>query len=300
MVPEDPFVNKTVFIVGPTASGKSGFAVALAKMLQGEIISADSMQIYRGLDIGTAKIAKEEMQGVPHHMLDIVDPDASFSVQQFQRKADSIIQDLQRNDRVPIVAGGTGLYIQSLLFDLDFGRTRPDTKYRTALETLSNTALYEQLKTKNPKEAEKIHPNNRRRLIRALEILSAGQMLKRDRFDTARKDRHPVIFGLQIPREILHKRIEMRVDQMIQQGLIDECLQTLYPLGRQTQAAAAIGYAETIDYLKGLCTQEEWRRNIIVHTRQYAKRQMTWFRRLPVRWIPYDTDPATIGKELLL
>ena len=134
-------MNKTVFIVGPTASGKSGFAVALAKMLQGEIISADSMQIYRGLDIGTAKMAKEEMQGVPHHMLDIVDPDASFSVQQFQRKADSIIQDPQRNDRVPIVAGGTGLYIQSLLFDLDFGRTRPDTKYRTALETLSNTAL---------------------------------------------------------------------------------------------------------------------------------------------------------------
>ena len=293
-------MNKTVFIVGPTASGKSGFAVALAKMLQGEIISADSMQIYRGLDIGTAKMAKEEMQGVPHHMLDIVDPDASFSVQQFQRKADSIIQDLQKNDRIPIVAGGTGLYIQSLLFDLDFGRTRPDTKYRAALETLSNTALYEQLKTKNPKEAEKIHPNNRRRLIRALEILAAGQMLKRDRFDTARKDRHPVIFGLQIPREILHKRIEMRVDQMIQQGLIDECLQTLYPLGRQTQAAAAIGYAETIDYLKGLCTQEEWRRNIIVHTRQYAKRQMTWFLRLPVRWIPYDTDPATIGKELLL
>lgn len=292
-------MKKAVFVIGPTASGKSGFSVQLAKEIGAEIISADSMQIYRGLDIGTAKITEDEMQGVHHHMLDIVRPLDDFSVKQYQTMARTVIRSLQEQDVTPIITGGTGLYIQSLLFNLDFSETAPDPVLRDQLQRLSDEELYQRLSRLDPPSAREIHPRNRRRMIRALEILASGAIPSRDRFDTPAPDMDAIVLGLDVDRATLHERISLRVDQMLKDGLIEECRRELYPDGMYRQAAAAIGYAETLAYLRGLCTREELRENIIVHTRQYAKRQMTWFRRIQARWIPYDTDPHKIAKELV-
>lgn len=292
-------MRKVVFVIGPTASGKSSFSVQMAKYLGAEIISADSMQIYRHLDIGTAKIMPSEMEGVPHHMLNLIDPDETYSVQQYQYRAREIIKRLHADGILPVITGGTGLYLQSLLYDLDFSGVQPDRDFREELAICSDLQLYERLLRVNPEMAKQIHPNNRKRIIRALEIAKSGVTQETRRFDTPAETLDPIVIGLDIDRTVLWERIEQRVDQMLQSGLIEECEKMLLPHGYHTQAGAAIGYAETADYLRGFCTRDELRRNIIVHTRQYAKRQRTWFRRMDAHWVPYDSDPIQIVKELL-
>lgn len=290
-------MKQVIAVVGPTASGKSAFSVALAKLCGAEIISADSMQIYKGLDIGTAKIRPQEMHGVPHHLIDIVEPTDSFSVQQYQARAEGVMDTLRKHNTLPIIAGGTGLYVQSLLYSLDFFEASPNPSLRKELEEKSDDALYRLLAKRDPKRAANIHPNNRRRIIRALEILAAGKRPENNGFRTKREDLSAKIYGLIVERDLLHRRIETRVDQMLEDGLIEECRAQLFPNGLHTQAASAIGYAETLAYLRGLCTKKELRNNIIVHTRQYAKRQMTWFRRMDVEWIPHTTDPEVIARR---
>ncbi len=281
-------MRQAIIVVGPTASGKSAFAVQLAQAYQTEIISADSMQIYRKLDIGTAKSTPDEMRGIPHHGIDIASIGDAFSVADFQRYAFREIDRCNQSGKIPIIAGGTGLYIQSLLYDLDFSSAGATKKI---VEPDINTeALYLMLQEKDPSAAEKIHPNNRRRVVRALQIASEASTPRDDRFRVPREDFQAVVFGLHYPRDVLCQRIEARVDQMLTKGLIDECKRVLFPFGRHNQAAAAIGYQETIDFLKGLLTVDELRQSIIVHTRQYAKRQMTWFRRMPeIHWLDMET-----------
>lgn len=295
-------MKKAIVIAGPTASGKSALSVALAKHIRSEVISADSMQIYRKLDIGTAKITESEKEGVVHHMIDIVEIGDSYTVQQYQKQAFEIIDDCNARGMIPVICGGTGLYLQALLYDLDFHQTPPDRAFRSdpvRVHTIETGALYDELMRLNERVAGSIHPNNRKRIIRALEVQKDGGTVRtgaENRFRAKRADLCALVLGISRPREALLNRIEARVDIMLDQGLIEECRDVLLPFGRDTQASAAIGYRETLDYLKGLLTRDELRQNIIVHTRQYAKRQMTWFRKFEdIHWI----EPTATIEEIM-
>lgn len=296
MVPENTKPLKFVCLAGPTASGKTALSVALAKRMNTEIINADSMQIWRGLDIGTAKVTEEEKETIPHHLLDIVDPGESFTVQQYKTVAERCIQALNADNKIPIVVGGTGLYLQALVSDLDFGQAAPRADLRRRrTQSHSPEQLHDALRQRNPERAEGIDPRNLRRLLRALEIEEqgdAGSFQKNWR--TTRQDAVVQIHCLRMERALLWERIERRADRMLEQGLLEEC-RPLLRLPRGTQACQGIGYAEGLDHWRGLSTDDELRNSIVIHTRQYAKRQMTWFRKMEqVRWIDTDgnwTDP---------
>lgn len=274
-----------VVVCGPTASGKTALSVELAKRLDGEIISADSMQIYKGMDIATAKPTEEEKQGIPHYLMDFLDPHDSFSVADYVKAAHGMIADIAAREKLPIITGGTGLYINSLIDNLNFEETESDYEYRDELRSLAqekgNAYLLRMLREIDPETAERLHENNLNRIIRALEVYktTGKTMSEQQRLSKLTPSPYiPCMIQLDYDRETLYDRINRRVDIMLAEGLIDEARQFMniddYPT-----AAQAIGYKELMPYLKSESTLEPCVERLKQETRKYAKRQLTWFRR---------------------
>lgn len=285
--------ERLLVLLGPTAVGKTELSIQLAKRLNAEIISGDSMQVYRGMDIGTAKISKEEMQGVPHHMMDIVDPRDSFSVSKFQQLTKTAIRDISARHRLPILVGGTGLYIESLCYEYSFAGTNSDSQFRDEMESVANLhgnqLLHQKLSVIDPEAAANIHPNDRRRVIRALEIhhLSGQTMSERNRLDQRVPLYQHCFIGCTRPREELYERVNRRVDHMIGAGLVIE-VEHLLERGCRAQDVAmqGLGYKEIIQYLHGNISLEESIQLIKKRSRNYAKRQWSWFRHMSdIHWL---------------
>ncbi|ACV58514.1 tRNA (adenosine(37)-N6)-dimethylallyltransferase MiaA [Alicyclobacillus acidocaldarius] len=287
-----------VCVVGPTGVGKSELSVEIALRYGGEVVSADSMQIYRGMDIGTAKLRPDEMRGVPHHLLDIADPARKFTVAEWKRQADMVIDEIVARGRLPVVCGGTGLYVRALLDDLDFSQTPENVHLRAALDRRADEegvqALYEELRARDPERARMIHPHDRKRIVRALEVaMVRGTGMSEDYDWTPRQGRYEaLVLGITMPREALYQRIDRRVEHMWRLGLVDEVKRLLaagVPMGGT--AMQAIGYKEVVSYLSGAVSEEEAIRIIQQNTRRFAKRQWSWFRRDPrVHWFAKGSD----------
>ena len=300
-----------VVLTGPTAVGKTKASIGLAKAIGGEIISADSMQVYEYMDIGSAKIRPEEMQGVPHYLIDDLKPWDEFHVVRFQQMAKNAMEQIYANGHIPIVVGGTGFYIQALLYDIDFTGTAQDDTYRAELENLVKEKgaayLHNMLRKVDPKSAEDIHANNVKRVIRALEYYrQTGQKMSEHNEEERRKESpyEFVYFVLNAPREQLYARIDRRVDQMIEEGLVDE-VKHLKELGctKEMVSMQGLGYKEILAYLDVECDLDRAFYTIKRDTRHFAKRQLTWFRReRQVTWIQkevYDYDEDRILKAML-
>lgn len=296
--------EKVVVLIGPTAVGKTKISIDLAKKFNGEIISGDSMQIYRGMDIGTAKIKLEEMEGIPHHLLDIKNPDENFSVAEFQQLVRKKITDITNRGKLPMIVGGTGLYIQSVIYDYRFSDGPADPIFRESLEkrvlTEGITPLYEELKQVDPEAALKIHPNNTRRVIRALEVFHCtGKSMSDYQSEQTPELLYDVaLIGLTMEREELYNRINERVDIMMDQGLLDE-VKSLYDRGiHDCQSIQAIGYKEIYDYFNGKTTLDTAIEQLKQNSRRYAKRQLTWFRnKMDVKWFERISD-EDLGKKI--
>lgn len=277
---------EVVAIVGPTASGKTALSIELAKKYNGEIINGDSMQIYKGLDIGTAKITEEEMQGVPHHLLSFKEPTESFSVADYQKLVRAKISEIQERGKLPIIVGGSGLYVQAVLYDFQFTEEQVDEEARKAyyeeLEKLGPEAMHAKLTALDPKTAQTIHPNNTRRVIRALEMIELSGVSKASEAHNRGEIplyRHVIIgLGENMSREELYDRINRRVDLMMDNGLLQEVKGLWQQNIRGVQSIQAIGYKELYDYLDGRCSLEEAIENLKQNSRRYAKRQLTYFR----------------------
>ena len=289
-----PFV---LAVVGPTASGKTWLGVELAKIYGGEVISADSMQIYKGMDIASAKPTDEEKQGIPHHLMDFLDRDVTFSAADYVALAHKKIGEVLSRGHLPIIVGGTGLYVDSLLENVKFSEGGSDEAYREELYAFAkengNEALHARLVDIDPEAAEGIHPNNLVRVIRALEVCKVTGR----RFSELKKESkliespyYSLILGLNYEnRQTLYDRIDLRVDEMVKMGLVEEARQLWQESGMKT-AANAIGYKELIPYFKGEAALDECISTIKQETRHYAKRQLTWFRRNErIQWIMLDT-----------
>lgn len=302
-------MNDLICIAGPTASGKTGLAVALAKVLNGEVVSCDSMQIYRGMDVGTAKPTPEEMQGVPHHLLDVADPGEDFSVGRYVRLATEAITDIHSRGRTAIVAGGTGLYLDSLVKGEEFAPPSREGERKfleDAAEQKGIEYVYDMLMEADPETAERLHLSDRKRIIRAMEVfLITGLPLSWHIAQSRQRPPRyrPAWLGLNFrDRAKLYARIDARVDQMLAQGLEQE-VQRLLDAGvdPQTTAMQAIGYKELASALRGECTVEEAASRIKQASRNYAKRQLTWFRRNDkIRWIYPDETPDLLQRALKL
>lgn len=302
-------MNDLICIAGPTASGKTGLAVALAKALNGEVVSCDSMQIYRGMDVGTAKPTPEEMQGVPHHLLDVADPGEDFSVGRYVRLATETITDIHSRGRTAIVAGGTGLYLDSLVKGEEFAPPSREGERKfleDAAEQKGIEYVYDMLMEADPETAERLHLSDRKRIIRAMEVfLITGLPLSWHIAQSRQRPPRyrPAWLGLNFrDRAKLYARIDARVDQMLAQGLEQE-VQRLLDAGvdPQTTAMQAIGYKELASALRGECTVEEAASRIKQASRNYAKRQLTWFRRNDkIRWIYPDETPDLLQRALKL
>jgi tRNA dimethylallyltransferase len=294
--------QKLAVLIGPTAVGKTKLSIQLAKELNAEIISGDSMQIYREMDIGTAKITQEEMEGVPHHLIDIKNPDESFSTAEFQQLVRGKIDEIAGRGRLPMIVGGTGLYIQSVIYDYEFADKESDSSVRDRLEREAEEngieALYERLKQIDPAGAGKIHMNNKRRVIRALEVYeTTGKPFGEHIASQEHKLLYDVaLVGLTMEREQLYTRINKRVDIMVEQGLVEE-VKRLYEQGiRHAQSIQAIGYKEMYQYLEQHLTLEEAVEQLKQNSRRYAKRQLTWFRnKMTVQWFDLS-DGLSDGK----
>ncbi len=286
-------------IVGPTATGKSELGVLVAKAVGGEVLSADSMQVYRGMDIGTAKLTPEEMQGVPHHLIDLVDPDQRFTVADWKERADAIIARLHEAGKLPVVVGGTGLYIRAITEDLDFARQEGSAEVRARWRQFAaergNEALYETLRRLDPETAERLHPNDVRRVIRALEVWELNQERLSERYDWRIQGGryHTVQFGLSMARELLYHRVNQRVDQMMAAGLLDEVRRLCARgYGRDLPSMQAIGYKELAAHLAGEISLEDAVAQVKQNTRRFVKRQLSWFRRDPrITWIDRTAGP---------
>jgi len=270
--------NLVYVVLGPTATGKTKVAVEIAKKIGGEVISADSMQIYQGMDIGTAKPSVEEMQGILHHMIDVAMPDEPYTVALFQKQAGQVVQDVLARGKVPIIAGGTGLYVNALTYELDFTKTATNHAYRKQLEAYSSDTLHSMLAERDEESAQRIHPNDRKRLIRRLEILEHG---KKQGYDFQKPSDKYTFFmaGLTGDRQKLYHRINMRVDDMFAHRLEDEAKAIYDAYGTEITAMQAIGYKEFIEYFTGSIAINEVCEHIKRNTRRFAKRQLTWFRR---------------------
>ena len=276
-----------IVVAGPTASGKSAAAVELARMIGGEIISADSMQVYRYMDIGSAKITKEEMMGVPHYLIDVADPTEEFDVVRYAHEAKAAISDILSRGKIPILCGGTGFYIQAVTRDIDFSETGSLPKYREELTDYAaqhgNTALHEQLKNIDPVSYETIHPNNLKRVIRALEYYKETGMTISAHNEAERQRETPYdlhFFVLNDDRAVLYDRIDRRVDFMMAEGLYDEVMY-LRQMGltRDMVSMQGLGYKEMLDCMDGRYELDEAVRILKRDSRHYAKRQITWFKR---------------------
>ena len=281
--------NKILVLAGPTAVGKTALSIELAKKLNGEIISTDSMQIYKYMDIGSAKITTEEMDGIKHHMIDVTTPDKPFSVVDFKNMAQPIIDDLLSKDKLPILTGGTGLYINALTCNMNFTDATNDEAYRLELEELAkehgDIYIHNMLKDIDPVSYESIHPTNRKRVIRALEVYKVtnkpfSSFNAREDFYKSKYDVH--YYVLNMDREKLYQRINKRVDIMFEKGLLNECIK-LKENGYNSlmQAMQGIGYKEVLMYLENSISLEEATEMIKQGSRNYAKRQLTWFRKDP-------------------
>ena len=283
-----------IILTGPTAVGKSALSVKLAEALNGEIISADSMQVYRGMDIGSAKITKEEQKGIPHYLIDELKPCEEFNVVLFQKLAKFYLKQIYEKGKVPIIVGGTGFYIQSVLYDIDFEETEQETDYRKELQELAqkkgNEFLHEMLQKVDPKAAEQIHANNSKRVIRALEYHHlTGQPISEHNEQEREKEAayNACYFVLNDVREKIYDRINLRIDEMLKDGLIQE-VQILKEQGctKDMVSMQGLGYKEILAYLNGECTLEEAVYILKRDTRHFAKRQLTWFKReRDVIWI---------------
>ena len=290
-------MKRIAAVVGPTASGKTALAVALAKQFNGEVVSADSMQIYRKLNIGTAKPTAEEMQGVPHHMLDVADPGESYSVSRYEKEAAACVEDILSRGKLPIVCGGTGLYVDALIRGGGFLESGVDSGLRAQLEEEWNVrggeAMLQRLASFDPDSAARLHLNDKKRIIRAVEVyLQTGITITAHNARTAalppRYD--AVMIGLRTePRQILYSRIDRRVTKMLDAGLEQEARQLLESGDLAGTAAQAIGYKEMLAYFRGEATLEQAADLIRQKSRNYAKRQLTWFQRDDrVHWITYN------------
>ena len=301
-----PCKTRILAVVGPTAGGKTALSIALAERLGGEIVSCDSMQLYRGMDVGTAKPTVEEMAGIPHHMIDILDPEQSYSCAEYATDARATIQDITSRGKLPILCGGTGLYLDGVLFGGSFDDTPNDPAIRARLDALGDEpggadALYARLCEIDPDSAAAIHKNNLKRVKRALEIYECCGTPK-SVLDRASRERgmlyDATVIGLRYhSRELLYSRIGQRVDLMMQDGLYEEVmrLQERGVFERSATAAQAIGYKELLGALRGVMSLEQALEDLKMATRRYAKRQLTWFSAKPyVRWIWADTEDGSL------
>ncbi|MDO5491507.1 MAG: tRNA (adenosine(37)-N6)-dimethylallyltransferase MiaA [Bacillota bacterium] len=301
--------TRILVIAGPTASGKSALAVNLAEKLGGEIISCDSMQIYRGMDIGSAKPTKEEQARVPHHMIDVADPKEAFSAAKYARMARKAIREIAGRGKLPVVCGGTGLYLNGILYEMDFGDGPEDPDLRRRLECRAEEeggeALHRELAALDPAAAARIHPNNVKKIIRALERLQLGEERVQEFQDIRRENPEidPVLIGLTMDRKKLYGRIERRVEDMMARGLMEEVRRlAAQGLTAEDISMQGIGYKELIAFLSGENTLEEAVAQIKKNTRHYAKRQLTWFRRYRgMVWFDLTDDDAeqTITGDVL-
>lgn len=271
--------NRVIAVVGATASGKTSYAIELAKKINGEIISADSRLVYKGMDIGTAKPTIDEMQEIPHYMIDVVEPEYNYSVGLYVKEAKKHITDIISRGKVPIVVGGTGLYFRVLLENYDLPDVKPDYELRKELSSYSYEELLEMLTKLDEKAANFVEKNDKKKLIRYIEIIKlAGKPLDLVR-GVKEKEFNVEWVGLNFPREILYDRINKRVDLMIEQGLIDETKKLLQKHGRISNITDTIGYREVLSYLDGELSLDEAKDKLKQNTRNYAKRQLTWFRK---------------------
>jgi len=303
--------DKILVVLGPTSIGKTKVSIDIAKKLNSEIISTDSMQIYKKMDIGTAKISKKEKETIKHHMIDLIDPKEEFTVYDYQKNSLEIIDKLLLENKTPILVGGSGLYINSILYDLDFNKVSSNDKVRNKYFALKERKgkmfLHNLLEKKDKEAAKKIHPNNVKRVVRALEVLevTGEKYSQNSNFRKYSEKYNFIIIGLEMNRELLYNRINLRVEHMIEEGLINE-VEELYNEGydKSYQSMQAIGYKEIIDYIEGNTTKEEAIRLIKRNTRRFAKRQITWFK--PdnrIKWFDmtnYKENYQNILKKMML
>ena len=294
-------MEKVIVVIGPTSVGKTKMGVALAKKLNGEVISGDSMQVYRQMDIRTAKVTIEEMEGVTHHCIDILDPKDQYSVHDFQQTVRKQITEITNRGHVPIIVGGTGLYIKAALYDYTFSEMENNhDEINKKYKDYTNEQLYAHLKQIDEESAKILHFNNRRRVLRAIEIYEQTGQKKSEMIN---EQEHICLYdayfvGLTLPRELLYERINLRVDLMMKNGLQGE-MESLIKQGltRENQSMKAIGYKEWFDYFEGKCDLNEVSENIKKHSRQYAKRQYTWFKnQFDVHW--YDVCLENFSKTI--
>ena len=284
--------EKLVVILGPTATGKSRCGIELAKRFRGEIISGDSMLVYRQMNIGTAKPSEEELHSVPHHLVNILRPDASYSVADFQQQAAETISRITDRGNLPILVGGTGLYIKALLEDYQFSEVEEKPELRQKLETFAfeqgNDKLFDWLKREDPAAAQRLHPNDVRRVVRALEPVLSGDKVSQKKQSELKYD--AVVFGLFMDRDFLYERINRRVDQMLEEGLEEE-VRSLLKAGVPVECLSmkSLGYRQMAEYLTGQCDFSTAVENIKKGTRHFAKRQITWYKKMPyIHWFTVD------------
>ena len=278
--------EKVIVICGPTASGKTALSIELAKRINGEIISCDSMQIYKDMDIGTAKPTTEEMQGIKHYLIDFVSPDKRYSVADYKKDAKIAIKEILQKGKVPIIVGGTGLYVDSLIYEIEYPNIEFDEEYRQELEGIAEQdgleKLYQQAKEIDPEAIRKISKNDKKRILRILEIYHATGKNKSEQEKESRKKEVEYdyrVFALDWDREKLYERINKRVDIMIEQGLVDEVRKIYGKYDKFPTAMQGLGYKEVVEYLNKEITKEQMLEKIKQETRRYAKRQLTWFRK---------------------
>ena len=285
---------KIIVIAGPTASGKTALSIELAKRIGGEIISCDSMQIYKDMDIGTAKVTQDEMQGIKHYLIDFVSPDERYSVSNFKTDCENAIEQILKKNKVPIIVGGTGLYVDSIIYGIEYQDMQFDEKYRQDLMKIAETEeglakLYDEASKIDKEAIAKISPNDKKRIIRILEIYKATGKNKTEQEKMSRQKELKyefVVFALDMEREKLYERINRRVDLMIKKGLIHEVENLKEKYNHFPTAMQGLGYKEVVEYLEGKCSYKEMIEKIKQETRHYAKRQLTWFRKnKQTRWL---------------
>lgn len=283
-----------IAVVGPTASGKTSYSINLAKQIDGEIISADSRLVYKGFNIGTAKPTIEETQGIPHYMIDIVEPETDYSAGLYVQEAKEIIKNIHKRNKTPIIVGGTGLYIDMLLKGYDLPKIEADKQLREELKNKTSEELYEILAKKDKTSIEKIDKNDKKKIIRAIELITISGKSLKDIRGFSHSDYNVKWVGKNFPRAELYKRIDDRVDIMIEKGLIDETKELLQKHGPIPNLINTIGYKEIFEYLNGTYTLEEAIALLKRNTRRYAKRQLTWFRRN--EQIEWDVFPEILKR----
>ena len=298
---------KVIVIVGPTASGKTSASINVAKKLNGEIISADSMQIYREMNIGTAKVTKEEADGIKHYLVDVVNPDEVFNVTKYKEMAEAAIEEIIAKGKTPIIVGGTGLYVSTLINGIEFAEVGEDVEYREQMTALAEEKgaeyLHNELRKVDPDAADAIEMNNIRRVVRALEIFKLTGKTKTQLDIESRKEvKYDYrVYGIDTPREELYNRINIRVDKMFEEGLLEEVKHVNEKYKISSTAIQGLGYKEVIEYIDGKVTYDEMIEKLKMETRRYAKRQLTWFRREEqIKWCPLTEIVDTIIRDLTI